>query len=131
MKLRPTIATAPDVPKDLPVMIESEVAYYLRMKLGPVFAWTFLLTNLRRAGNSDELLPYAFTANRRYYYAVKDVVRFAEKFAEECPDAKSGIGIVTALAGDVAPTSRKRRVRYGSDGLITIQPKAGASTTLH
>lgn len=119
------------VSKNLPVMVESEVAYYLRMKLGPIMVWPFLLTNLRRAGNSDELLPYVFTANRRYYYAVNDVIRFAERFADMCPDAKSGVGVVTALASDVAPTSPKRRIRHQSDGLITVMPKAGASTTLH
>jgi hypothetical protein len=110
------------VPKELPVMVESEVAYYLRMKLGPVMVWTFVLTTFRRAGNSDELLPYSFRANRRYYYAVKDVTRFAEKFAAECPDAKSHVEIQTALAGDVVPTHPKTRIGYKTTGLANLTP---------
>lgn len=114
--------------KELSVMVESEAAFYLRMKLGPVMVWPFVLTTLRRAGNSDELLPYSFRANRRYYYAVKDVIRFAERFAEECPDAKPNVMIVTALAGEVAPTHRKTRLRYKISGLTELAPK---KSTLH
>jgi hypothetical protein len=110
------------VPKELPVMVESEVAYYLRLRLGPVLVWPFVLTTFRRAGNSDELLPYSFRANRRYYYAVEDVLRFAKKFAEECPDAKPNVKIQVVLAGNVAPTYRKTRIRYKTTGLADLTP---------
>lgn len=118
------------VPATLPVMIESEVAVYLRNHLGPVLVWPFVLTSLRRAGNQDELLPFAFRANRRYFYAVSDVLRFVEKFSAENPDAKPGVETETLLAGDVAPTHRKTRIRYKIAGLLAPTPKA-APATLH
>lgn len=112
-------------------MVESEVAYHLRQELGPVTVWPFFLTGLRRASADDTALPYLFRASRRYYYAKADIDRFVEVFRAENPDCEPNVPPQVLRACDVAPTSAKRRIRYRSDGLITVRPKAGAAPTLH
>lgn len=124
------IATTVD--PNLEVMVESEVAYYLRQELGPVLVWPFVLTELRRAGNSDELLPFSYRANRRYWYAKADVERFIDLFAEGSRDAQRGIEAQSLKSCQVEPTCRKTRIRYKASGLMAPSPKNSAKTsTLH
>jgi len=113
------------------VMVESEVAFYLRQRLGPVLVWPFVLTGFRRAGVDDSPLPYRFRAGRRYYYTVSDVYKFADEFEASNPEAVMNKPAQAYSAGGIAPTHPKRRIRYRSDGLITIRPKAGTPATLH
>lgn len=127
MKLRPTIANAPDAP----VMVESEVAYHLRQELGPVKVWPFVLTGLRRSGADDTLLPYLLKAGRRYYYAMADVEQFIEEFRAENPDCEGSTSPQLLRACDVEPTSPKRRIRYRCDDLTTVSPREGTNATLH
>lgn len=118
---------APHVPGDLPVMLEAEVAFYLRLRLGTDRAWTFFLTSERKTGIDEPWLTPVFRAGRRWYYSQEEVFAFADRFAAEHPEAKPGVKPVIQLAKDVAPTSTKTRTRYRPAMLYTPTPRTPAT----
>lgn len=106
------------VPDDLPVMLESEVAYYLRQRLGHCRVWTFNITEQRRDGSRGLDLPFAFKVGRQYYYAERDVFNYADAFEAMYPgEVKLGVAVQVLRAGDIAPGCNKTRIRPCLDDL--------------
>lgn len=110
------------VPDDLQVMVESEVAFYLRQRLGPIRVWPFVVTSLRRLGCDNDELPFAFRSGRRYYYTEQDVIDFANRFEVEHPEVERRVPVQGCRAADVAPTYPKTRVRPGLRSPAVPQP---------
>lgn len=100
------------VPDDLPVMLESEAALYLRLRLGDCRVWTFNITHQRRGGSRGLELPFAFKIGRQYFYAERDVIAYADAFELQHPDEVNPTVPVQVLrAGEIAPGHRKSVIR--------------------
>jgi hypothetical protein len=119
----PAMTASHLIPANLELMPESEVAYYLRKRLGTMRVWPFQITGQRRNNCRGLDLPFAFKLGRQYYYAVKDVDDFAAAMEILYPDeAKSGEPVKVMKASDVLRERTASKVRPDLAKLTATPP---------
>lgn len=93
-----------------PVLVESELAFLLRLELGDLYAWRDFLVDARRGRHSDYSLPWAFKAGGRFFYHMSDVTSFIKQVRDVYPEADGHLPIVVEEAADVASGKKIQKI---------------------